>query len=112
MWRPAIQRGLLQATVLMAGIALAGLLASVIAQALIFLYVVGVLSFLGTGILLFLGGCLFSRQPLEDSKRYDAEGNPSPAWRRALLGLSLMIASVFLFLYGLLFTLVAIVFGL
>ena len=112
MWRPAIQRGLLQATVFMAGIAVAGLLASVIAQALIFLYVVGVLSFLGTGILLFLGGCLFSRQPLEDSKRYDAEGNPSPSWRRALLGLSLIFASVFLFLYGLLFTFIGIVFGL
>lgn len=111
MWKPAVQRGLLIATLLMSLIVVVSLTASVIAQVSLFGYLVGVFSFLGTGLLLILGGCLYARQPLEDEKRHKADGSPAPSWRRAQLGLRLMIASLFLFLYGLLFTFIGITLG-
>jgi len=55
------------------------------------------------GIMLILGACLMSRQPLEDEKRYDADGNPVQSWRAALLGRRILLASVFLLAFSGLF---------
>ncbi len=111
MWRDAATRGFSWATLLMFLILIIGFIGSVIVDLSVFRYAVEVLGFTLTGILLLVGACMFSRQPLEDSKRYDDEGNPTTSWRIALLGLSLMIASVFLFLWGFLFTWISIFIG-
>jgi len=55
------------------------------------------------GALLILGGCLMSRQPLEDEKRYDESGQPVTTWKLALIGKKLLITSLFVVLFGLLF---------
>ncbi len=45
--------------------------------------------------MLIIGGCLMAREPLEDSKRYDDNGNPVMSWRAALKGRKLLGASFF-----------------
>ena len=45
--------------------------------------------------MLIIGGCLMARQPLEDSKRYDDNGNLVMSWRVALIGRKLLGASLF-----------------
>ncbi|MFW9768996.1 MAG: hypothetical protein ACFFF9_14320 [Candidatus Thorarchaeota archaeon] len=62
------------------------------------------------GLMLIAGSCLMSRQPLEDDKRYDAEGNPVKSWRYALLGRNILIASVFLLAFSGLFFILGVVF--
>jgi hypothetical protein len=52
------------------------------------------------GLMLVIGSCLMSRQPLEDQKRFDADGNPVQSWRAALLGKKILLASVFLLAFG------------
>ena len=111
MWKPAIRAGVVLATLIMAIIAVIGLISSLFLQTFIFGYLVGILTFLGTGLLLLLGGCLFSRQPLDNETRYDIDGTPVPSWRRALLGLRLMMTSIFLFLYGVVFTFLSLFLG-
>ena len=111
MRKSATMRGIRWATILMSFILVIGIMGSVIMQLYIFRYAVEVLTFAMTGLLLFVGGCMYARQPLEDSKRYDDEGNPMRSWRVALMGLSLMVASVILFLYGFLFTIISITIG-
>jgi len=110
-WKPAIRLGIIFASFIMSVIAVGSLIVSLILQTFVFGYMVGLLTFLATGTLLLFGGCLYARQPLDDDKRYNTDGSPVPSWRRALFGLRLMIASVFLFLYGLLFTIVSMVLG-
>ncbi len=62
------------------------------------------------GIMLILGACLLARQPLEDSKRFDSDGNPTRAWKYALLGRKILLASVFLFAFTALFYVLGAVF--
>lgn len=62
------------------------------------------------GVLLILGACLMSRQPLDDDKRYDSDGNPTRAWRYALLGREILLASVFLLAFSGLFYLLGLAF--
>jgi len=57
------------------------------------------------GAMLIIGGCLMARQPLVDEKRYDSAGKPTAAWRFALLGKQVLLSSIFLLLFGLLFAL-------
>jgi hypothetical protein len=58
------------------------------------------------GTMLLLGACLMSRQPLDDEKRFDEEGNPTRSWRYALLGKRVFLASFFLLAFsGLLYIL-------
>jgi hypothetical protein len=64
------------------------------------------------GAMLILGGCLMARQPLVDEKRYDTLGKPTRAWRFALLGRQVLLISVFVLLFALLFALVDMGFGL
>lgn len=111
MWKSAIQMGLAFATFAILVIASVGLTASFIMQSPVFGYIVGVLSFLATGVFLLLGSCLYARQPLDSAKRYDSDGIPTQSWGIAVLGLRLMLASVFLFFYGLLFTYISLLLG-
>ncbi len=57
--------------------------------------------------LLIVGGCLMARQPLEDDKRFDSSGEPVAAWRWALRGRLLLIMSIFVLLYAILFGLIS-----
>jgi hypothetical protein len=110
-WMNALKRGFMWGTVLTAFVLVAGLIASLIVQAMVLFYIIGILTFLGSGILLLLGGCLFSRQPLDDEKRHDSDGNPTPVWKRSLLGLHLMTTAIILFFYGLIINLIGSLFG-
>jgi hypothetical protein len=63
------------------------------------------------GVLLVLGACMMSRQPLDDDKRYDDDGNPTKTWYYALIGQKVILISLFLLPYlglfwafGILFT--------
>lgn len=111
MWKAAVMKGIGLATLLMSLILIVGLIGSVIGEISVFRFAVEAFTFLLTGLLLLVGACMFARQPLDDSKRYDDEGRPTSSWRMALLGFRLMVASVFLFLYGFLFTLITIFLG-
>ena len=53
--------------------------------------------------MLIIGGCLMARQPLEDSNRYDDNGNPVMSWRVALIGRKLLGASLFVLVFSGLF---------
>ena len=66
-------------------------------------YIVSNLLFLEFAVMLVVGGCLMARQPLEDDKRYDDDGNPVTAWRVALLGRKILGASVFTIILSILF---------
>jgi hypothetical protein len=111
-WKDETQLGFILATAIMSVIAVAGFIGTIIVQIPIFVDIVGILSILITVILLLFGGCLFARMPLVDEKRYNPDGTRVPSWRRALLGYRLVIASFFLFLYGLLFTFIGVSLGL
>lgn len=62
------------------------------------------------GIILILGSCLMSRQPLDDEKRFDADGNPTRSWRYAILGKKILLTSVFLLAFSGLFYLLGLAF--
>ncbi len=55
------------------------------------------------GVMLILGACLMGRQPLDDDKRVDANGNPTKSWRYALLGKKILLGSIFLLAFSGLF---------
>lgn len=65
------------------------------------------LLFLEFGGSLVIGGCLMSRQPLEDEKRYNEQGEAVTSWRWALRGRLLLIMAFFLLLYAALFGLIS-----
>ncbi len=48
------------------------------------------------GVMLIVGSCLMSRQPLDNEKRFDAEGNPTKSWRYAIIGKKVLLAAFFL----------------
>lgn len=62
------------------------------------------------GVMLIVGACLMARQPLEDDKRFDADGNPTKSWQFAILGKKILLASVFLLAFTGLFFLLGLVF--
>ncbi|MHA1770353.1 MAG: hypothetical protein ACTSYL_00380 [Candidatus Thorarchaeota archaeon] len=41
-----------------------------------------------------------SRQPLDDSKRYDASGSPSKSWSMFLLGRDILFTGLFILVFG------------
>ncbi len=51
------------------------------------------------GLLLLVGACLMSRQPLDDDKRYDEEGNATKSWEYTLFGQKALLMSVFMVPY-------------
>lgn len=60
------------------------------------------------GSLLILGGCLMARQPLEEDNRFDSDGVPVASWRWALRGRLLLVMSLFVLLYAMLFGFISI----
>jgi hypothetical protein len=60
------------------------------------------------GIMLVAGGCLMSRQPLEDKKRYDSSGKPTTSWEIALLGREILVSSMFVLIFSILLALAAV----
>ncbi len=66
-------------------------------------YVISTLLILEFGIMLILGALLMSRQPLDEAKRYDDEGNPVQSWKIALIGRSVLMSSLFVLAFAALF---------
>jgi hypothetical protein len=64
------------------------------------------------GIMLIVGGCLMSRQPLEDKKRYDESGKPTASWRAAMMGRRILTSSMFVLMFSILFAFAVIYAGL
>ncbi len=62
------------------------------------------------GVMLIIGACLMARQPLEDEKRYDEDGNPTKSWRFAIIGRKILLASVFLLAFSGVFFILGLVF--
>ena len=58
------------------------------------------------GIMLVFGACMMSRQPLDDEKRYDDEGEPVSSWRWALIGRKTLASSAFVIVLAVLFALI------
>ncbi|MCK5152195.1 MAG: hypothetical protein KAQ65_10150 [Candidatus Thorarchaeota archaeon] len=52
------------------------------------------------GVMLILGSCLMARQPLDDDKRLDKDGNPVTAWKWAIRGRMVLVSSVFVLFLG------------
>ena len=59
--------------------------------------------FVAFAIMLILGGCMMAREPLDDAKKYDADGKPVAAWRITLIGRKILLAGVFTFVFSFLF---------
>ena len=57
------------------------------------------------GVLLILGSCLMARDPLEDERRYSADGSPVRAWKYTLIGREVLLVAAVLFVLMILFTL-------
>jgi hypothetical protein len=62
------------------------------------------LLFIEFAIMLMIGACLMFREPLDDTKKYDEEGNPVSSWRMAQTGKKILASSLFVALFSLLFT--------
>lgn len=58
--------------------------------------------FLEFGIMLILGACLMSRQPLEADKRFDEKGLPVRTWVWAMHGRKVLVASFFVLVFAIL----------
>jgi hypothetical protein len=62
------------------------------------------------GIMLILGSVLMSRQPLDDDKRFDVQGNPTKSWQYAIYGRKVFVVSFFLLAFTGMFYLLGIAF--
>ncbi|TFG28110.1 hypothetical protein EU528_11735 [Candidatus Thorarchaeota archaeon] len=94
-----IERALLLATILMFMNLIIGFISLLILQTVLVSTIAGGGAFLEFGILLIVGSCLMSRQPLDDKDRYNDDGSHTKMWRFALIGQRLLFAALFLFLY-------------
>ena len=98
-WEQDLEKGLLLATILMCVDLAIGFVSTILFQVLLTAVTVGTWGFIELGVLLIVGGCLMSRQPLENSARYDKDGEPTTAWKMARIGRQLLFAAVFIFIY-------------
>jgi hypothetical protein len=87
-----------------------GLVVFLIAPAVSLFIIAGNLLIVEFGVMLITGGCMMSRQPLEDEKRFDEQNQPVLAWRMALLGKKILTSSVFVLVLSLLFSFIGIYF--
>jgi hypothetical protein len=94
-----VERGFLFAIALMAFDLIIGFAASILFPPTIASTIAGGAAFLEVGVLLITGGCLMSRQPIQNKDRYAADGSISNAWRIALIGRQLLITALIVFLY-------------
>ncbi|NWF95577.1 MAG: hypothetical protein HXY34_05505 [Candidatus Thorarchaeota archaeon] len=62
--------------------------------------------FLEFGVMLVLGACFMSREPISEAARQKADGTPTTSWRLSQLGKKILYSTVFVFLFGLLFVIV------
>lgn len=99
MWDHDLERGLLLATCLMSINLVIGFAVTITTQRLQTSAIAGDGGFIEFGVLMIVGGCLMSRQPLHDSGRYTKDGEPTSAWRMARIGKQLLYAGVILFVY-------------
>lgn len=95
-----LERGFLLATALMILNLVVGFAAAIFAPPTIASGVAGGAAFLEVGVLLIAGGCMMSRQPLENKGRYTEDGNITTAWKIALIGRQMLLAAIILFLYS------------
>lgn len=51
------------------------------------------------GLMLILGTCFMSRQPLEVEKRFDEQGAPVRSWIWAMRGRKVLFASIFVLIF-------------
>ena len=89
---------------------LIGFVSTLVTQTVLMSTVAGGGAFLELGLLLVLGSCLMSRQPLDNKDRYTDDGNHTPSWRIALIGRQMLIAALFLFLFSVVVTIAAMIF--
>jgi len=99
LWIQDLERGLLLATGIMTINIIIGFIATILSQSLQISMITGTLGFLELGVFLIIGGCLVSRQPLNDLARYKEDGEPTSTWKRTRLGRQLLFAAFVLFLY-------------
>ncbi len=71
-----------------------------------FFEVISNLLILEFGLMLIIGACLMSRQPIEEEKRYDEDGELISSWRMAMVGRMILGASVFVLVLAVLFALI------
>ena len=82
---------------------LIGFIAFFLIVGVLIFYVVSNLLIIEFAVMLILGSCLLARQPLNDENRFDENGNPTSAWRIALLGKRIMMSSLFVAMFAVLF---------
>jgi hypothetical protein len=105
-----LERALLLATALMSLNLLIGFISTLLTQITLMSIVAQGSAFLEFGLLLVLGSCLMSRQPLDNKDRYNDDGSHTTSWRITLIGRQMLLAAVFLFLYFVAFSIAAIYF--
>ncbi len=99
LWQQDLERGLLIATILMCSNLAIGFITTFVSQSLLIAVTAGNLGFLELGILLIVGGCLMSRQPIDETARYTKDGTPTTAWKMTRIGRQLLFAALILFVY-------------
>ncbi len=110
MWRKDLERGGIIGTGFMIIDLFIGFIATIAFATPVTGSVSAGAAFLEMGILLIMGGCMMSRQPLKDEDRYDEEGNPTSTWKLAMIGRQLIFASLFLFIYASLLAIISLYF--
>lgn len=110
MWQHDLERGLLIATVLMTINLAIGFAVTIVSEELYMSLIANGGAFIEIAVLLIVGGCLMSRQPLQDMGRLEEDGSYSSAWRIALYGRQMLLAAMILFLYLMILSLVGYLF--
>jgi hypothetical protein len=99
-----LERGILFSTALMLLNLVVGFFAALIAPSVLASTVATGAAFLELGLLLIIGGCLMSRQPIQNKDRYTEDGSITRQWRIALIGKQMLATAAFLFLYSAILT--------
>ena len=89
---------------------LVGFVSALATQTILISTVAGGGAFLEFGLLLVIGSCLMSKQPIENRDRYTPDGGHTTSWRMALIGRQMLIAALILFLYSVAVSLAAMYF--
>ena len=100
MWEKDLERGVIVATGLMIVNLFIGFITTLMVATPSTATTSASIAFLEIGFFLILGGCMMSRQPLKDEERHDSDGQPTSAWKIALIGRQMLFAAVFLFAYA------------
>jgi hypothetical protein len=85
-----------------------GFFATLVASLPLIAYVAGTGALIELGLMLVAGGCLMSRQPLQESGRYNEDGTATSAWKMAVIGRRLLLGALILLLYSMIIGLVSI----